>query len=160
MTNTDIAPKLLQDFRAPGVADTPAFAGNDDAAGTVPPALGPGRLPVAWWGRLRGNHRWLGSGLGLGSGIVAAMVLAAQAMITGAMHEDGLADTADGLWGGWDKARRLEIMKDSHIGTYGVMALILTVLVRWSALACCAAKRVRGDRADRDWAHGHGCRWW
>ena len=42
------------------------------------------------------------------------------------MHEDGLADTADGLWGGWDRARRLEIMKDSHIGSYGVIALLLS----------------------------------
>ena len=70
----------------------------------------------------------------LGAGIAGALVLGAQAMITGAMHEDGLADTADGLWGGWDRARRLEIMKDSHIGTYGVMALIVVGLIRWTAL--------------------------
>jgi adenosylcobinamide-GDP ribazoletransferase len=72
---------------------------------------------------------------GLGAGIAAAVVLAAQAMLTGAMHEDGLADTADGLWGGWTRERRLEIMKDSHIGSYGVLALLLVTLVRWSALA-------------------------
>ncbi|QCO57662.1 adenosylcobinamide-GDP ribazoletransferase (plasmid) [Pseudorhodobacter turbinis] len=71
----------------------------------------------------------------LGAGIAAALVLGIQAMMTGALHEDGLADTADGLWGGWDKARRLLIMKDSHIGTYGVMALLVVGLVRWSALA-------------------------
>ncbi|WP_050525905.1 adenosylcobinamide-GDP ribazoletransferase [Pseudorhodobacter aquimaris] len=71
----------------------------------------------------------------LGTGVAAALTLAAQAVITGALHEDGLADTADGLWGGWDKARRLAIMKDSHIGTYGVMALLVVGLVRWSALA-------------------------
>ena len=72
--------------------------------------------------------------LGLSAGTAAAVTLAAQAMLTGAMHEDGLADSADGLWGGWDKARRLEIMKDSHIGSYGVLALILVTLARWSAL--------------------------
>lgn len=66
--------------------------------------------------------------------IVAALVLAAAILITGAMHEDGLADSADGLWGGWDRARRLEIMKDSRIGTYGVLALGLSLLLRWSAL--------------------------
>lgn len=72
--------------------------------------------------------------LPFGASIAAAIALGAQAMITGAMHEDGLADTADGLWGGWDKKRRLEIMKDSHIGTYGVMALLVVGLIRWSAL--------------------------
>ena len=66
--------------------------------------------------------------------IAAGLILAAQIIITGAMHEDGLADTADGLWGGWDVARRLEIMKDSAIGTYGVLALGLSLLLRWGAL--------------------------
>lgn len=73
--------------------------------------------------------------LGLSPAVSAALTLAAQAFLTGAMHEDGLADSADGLWGGWDKARRLEIMKDSHIGSYGVLALILVTLARWSALS-------------------------
>ncbi|MGO4915728.1 adenosylcobinamide-GDP ribazoletransferase [Pseudogemmobacter sp. W21_MBD1_M6] len=66
--------------------------------------------------------------------VAAACVLASSIIVTGAMHEDGLADSADGLWGGWDKERRLAIMKDSHIGTYGVLALVLGTLVRWSAL--------------------------
>jgi adenosylcobinamide-GDP ribazoletransferase len=77
--------------------------------------------------------------LPLGAGIAAALVLGGQAMMTGAMHEDGLADTADGLWGGWEPARRLEIMKDSHIGTYGVMALIVMALIRWSAVSALLA---------------------
>ncbi len=72
---------------------------------------------------------------GLGPGISAAVILAVQAIATGGLHEDGLADTFDGFWGGHDKARRLEIMKDSRIGTYGVLALVFTILVRWSALA-------------------------
>ena len=72
--------------------------------------------------------------LGLTPAVAAGLVLAVQIIVTGAMHEDGLADSADGLWGGWDKARRLEIMKDSRIGTYGVLALILSVGLRWSAL--------------------------
>jgi adenosylcobinamide-GDP ribazoletransferase len=73
-------------------------------------------------------------GLGLPAGLAAALTLATQALVTGAMHEDGLADSADGLWGGWDRARRLAIMKDSHIGTYGVLALVLSLIARWSAL--------------------------
>ena len=72
--------------------------------------------------------------LGIPSGIVAGLVLAGSVVMTGAMHEDGLADSADGLWGGWDKARRLEIMKDSHIGVYGVCAIALSLLIRWLAL--------------------------
>jgi len=67
-------------------------------------------------------------------GIIAGLVLATQIFVTGALHEDGLADSADGLWGGQSRARRLEIMKDSRIGTYGVLALGLSLLIRWAAL--------------------------
>ncbi|MBQ2260262.1 MAG: adenosylcobinamide-GDP ribazoletransferase [Loktanella sp.] len=76
--------------------------------------------------------------LGIPAAISAALVLALAVVLTGAMHEDGLADSADGLWGGWDKARRLAIMKDSHIGSYGVIALALTLLVRWLGLVAIA----------------------
>ena len=55
-------------------------------------------------------------------------------MITGAFHEDGLADTADSL-GGYTAERRLEIMKDSRVGTFGVLALVFSVLIRVIALA-------------------------
>lgn len=72
--------------------------------------------------------------LGLPPALTAGFVLGAGIVVTGAMHEDGLADSADGLWGGWDTARRLEIMKDSSIGAYGVLALGLTLLIRWQAL--------------------------
>ena len=71
--------------------------------------------------------------MSLGLGVSAVAIgLIVQVMVTGAMHEDGLADSADGLWGGWTPARRLEIMKDSRIGTYGVIALILAFLWRWA----------------------------
>jgi len=73
--------------------------------------------------------------LGAAPAAAAAIAIAAQMVVTGALHEDGLADSADGLWGGWDKARRLAIMKDSRIGTYGVLALVLVTLLRWVALA-------------------------
>jgi len=77
--------------------------------------------------------------IGLPAGIVAGLILALSAVLTGAMHEDGLADSADGLWGGWDKARRLAIMKDSHIGVYGVCAIALSLLLRWLALSTIVA---------------------
>lgn len=73
------------------------------------------------------------------SGLLSAFAaLAVHALVTGALHEDGLADTADGFWGGRDKARILEIMHDSRIGTYGVVALILSFGLRASALASIA----------------------
>ena len=64
----------------------------------------------------------------------AVLSLAALAVMTGALHEDGLADTADGLWGGHTAAQRLDIMKDSRIGAYGVLALIFVSFARLSAV--------------------------
>ncbi|MCK1455495.1 adenosylcobinamide-GDP ribazoletransferase [Bradyrhizobium sp. 35] len=76
--------------------------------------------------------------LGLSPNLAALLALAATALVTGALHEDGLADTADGLGGGRTRERKLEIMRDSRIGTYGVCALILSFGLRWSALATIA----------------------
>lgn len=73
--------------------------------------------------------------LGLAPPLAAGLVLITQVTMSGAMHEDGLADCADGFWGGWTQERRLEIMKDSHIGVYGVVALGLALILRWQALA-------------------------
>ncbi|MEP3440664.1 MAG: adenosylcobinamide-GDP ribazoletransferase [Sulfitobacter sp.] len=74
--------------------------------------------------------------LALGLPVLAASVLALAAMmlLTGAMHEDGLADVCDGFWGGFTPERRLEIMRDSQIGTYGVLALMTVTALRISAL--------------------------
>jgi adenosylcobinamide-GDP ribazoletransferase len=64
----------------------------------------------------------------------ALFALAVSAMLTGAFHEDGLADVADGFGGGATREARLEIMKDSRIGTYGTLILIITVLARAALL--------------------------
>lgn len=72
--------------------------------------------------------------LGVTPGLTAVLVLAVGALLTGGLHEDGLSDTADGLFGGWTRERRLEIMKDSRVGSYGALALVLVTLARWSAL--------------------------
>lgn len=77
---------------------------------------------------------------GAGPAVAAGLALAAGALLTGALHEDGLADTADGLWGGQTRARRLEIMRDSRVGSYGVLALVLVTGLRWAALAGLAAQ--------------------
>lgn len=109
--------------------------------------------------------RWAGSGeedlnhairyfplVGVGVGLVAAGVfwLAARVFphdtaviasmiatlwLTGAFHEDGLADAVDGLGGGWTKEQALAIMKDSRIGTYGAVALMMGLLTKFAALA-------------------------
>jgi adenosylcobinamide-GDP ribazoletransferase len=75
--------------------------------------------------------------LGLPPSVAAALAIAAGMALTGAMHEDGLADTAD-AFGGGDRARKLEIMHDSRIGTFGACALALSILLRWAALASIA----------------------
>ncbi len=73
--------------------------------------------------------------LGLAAGPAAALALAVMVLATGALHEDGLSDVADGFGGGRDRDRKLEIMRDSRIGAYGAAALALSLLIRWSALA-------------------------
>ena len=74
-------------------------------------------------------------GLGLGPYLAATLGLTAGVLITGALHEDGLADVADGFGGGSTPARRLEIMRDSRIGAYGGVALMLSLALRIGALA-------------------------
>ncbi len=71
---------------------------------------------------------------GLPNGVAAGLALAALALVTGVFHEDGLADTADGLGGGETRERKLDIMKDSRIGSYGAAALALSMVIRWAAL--------------------------
>ncbi len=71
--------------------------------------------------------------LSLGPWLSATLAVAAAALTTGAFHEDGLADTADSF-GGSTRERRLEIMRDSRIGSFGASALFLTVLLRIGAL--------------------------
>lgn len=60
----------------------------------------------------------------------ALFAIAAAVLVTGALHEDGLADLADGFGGGVDATRKLDIMRDSRVGTYGVLAIVLSVGVR------------------------------
>lgn len=83
--------------------------------------------------------------LAMPAGVAAAIALGMAAMLTGGLHEDGLADTADGLFGGATRDRRLEIMKDSRIGSYGTLALMLITLMRWSAITALIT-------ADQHWA--------
>jgi adenosylcobinamide-GDP ribazoletransferase len=74
--------------------------------------------------------------LGIYLPLVAAVIsMVATVLMTGAFHEDGLADVADGLGGSLPRERALEVMKDSRLGTYGVLALVLATLLKLSLLA-------------------------
>lgn len=71
----------------------------------------------------------------VGSGIAAGLALATGILLTGALHEDGLADTCDGIGGGATRERALEIMRDSRIGAFGAIGLVFSIGLRWTALA-------------------------
>jgi adenosylcobinamide-GDP ribazoletransferase len=67
--------------------------------------------------------------------VAAVFSTIATVLLTGALHEDGLADVADGIGGSHDRVRALEIMKDSRIGAYGAMALVLAFCAKLALLA-------------------------
>ncbi len=117
---------LLTRLPLPRLPET-AFARQARAAWAYPVA----GLVV---GALACGVAWIAISAQLPPFAVAALLVAMLIITTGAMHEDGLADTVDGLWGGFSADRRLEIMKDSHIGTYGVLALLLSQLLRIAAV--------------------------
>jgi len=77
-------------------------------------------LPMAW--------------LSLPIGLEAAIVLMIQLMLTGMLHEDGLADIADGVRKGRERERMFEIIKDSRVGSFGASALVMGLLLRWQGL--------------------------
>lgn len=81
---------------------------------------------------------WLAHRIGLPSWPAAVLALAATMAVTGCLHEDGLADTVDGFGGGASREGKLDIMRDSRIGAYGVCALAVSVLLRASALSSLA----------------------
>ncbi|MBC8220295.1 MAG: adenosylcobinamide-GDP ribazoletransferase [Proteobacteria bacterium] len=66
--------------------------------------------------------------------IAVLLGMIAAVLLTGALHEDGFADTCDGLGGGWTPEERLRIMKDSRIGTYGALGLVFLILLKFFAL--------------------------
>jgi|SRR5581483_4448593 len=67
--------------------------------------------------------------------VATALVLGAAALLTGGLHLDGLMDACDGLFGGRTPERRLEIMRDSRVGSFGVIGGVLALLIRYAALA-------------------------
>jgi adenosylcobinamide-GDP ribazoletransferase len=111
---------------------TPGWVGyrEDDLARSTPyfPLVG------ALVGIIGGGVFWVGQLL-WPIPVAVALSTAATVWLTGAFHEDALADACDGLGGGWGLERILAIMKDSRIGSYGAVGLILVLAVKMTALA-------------------------
>ncbi|QDT62110.1 Cobalamin synthase [Stieleria bergensis] len=80
--------------------------------------------------------------LGFPALLAALMAIGIEAYLTGAFHEDAFADTCDALGGGWTREDVLKIMKDSRLGTYGTMGLLIGVSIRWMAI---------GTMVQEDW---------
>lgn len=80
---------------------------------------------VVWWGL----EAWLSPA------VVAALVVAADAALTGLLHYDGLADSGDGLLPPFERERRLAVMRAPDVGAFGAVTLIVVLLARWSAVA-------------------------
>ena len=117
----------------------------------IPPLRGGGSLAPCVWafplvgaavGAIGAAAYWLARGVAVPPVLAAVLALAAQIVATGGFHEDGLADTADGFGGGATAVRKLEIMRDSRIGSFGVLALVLALAIRGSAIVA-VADRVR-----------------
>lgn len=87
---------------------------------------------------------WIVGGVGAGAFLLTRMVLplevavamsmVATILLTGAFHEDGLADACDGFGGGWDQDKILTIMKDSRLGTFGAVGLLAALSLKWMCL--------------------------
>ena len=84
-------------------------------------------------GLLAAGFLWIGAAV-LPHSVAVVLTLGVMALVTGGLHEDGLADSVDGMGGGRTPDRTLEIMRDSHIGSYGVLALVMALLLQAACL--------------------------
>jgi len=127
--STDLKTGLAFLTRLPLVQSAPATGDDVVRASWTFPVIGAG---VGAFGAL---IYWLMHALGLHVFVCGVVAVAATLLITGCLHEDGLADTADGFGASGTPARKLEIMRDSQIGTYGAAALTLSLMLRAGAIA-------------------------
>ena len=91
-------------------------------------------LAGALIGLATGGVLWVASHLDIPSLLASTLAVATTLLLTGALHEDGFADFIDGIGGGKTRERRLEIMRDSRIGAYGALALVIALMVRVFAM--------------------------
>jgi adenosylcobinamide-GDP ribazoletransferase len=129
---TDLKISILFCTRLPLRHVAPIGSGDVARAGWAFPVAG------ALVGGAGALAYWIAFMIGLPPAPGAALALAATLAATGCLHEDGLADMADGFGGGHDRMRKLEIMRDSRLGTYGACAVMMSLILRWSALAALA----------------------
>jgi adenosylcobinamide-GDP ribazoletransferase len=130
--STEIKTGLAFLTRLPLVTDTPSTGADIARASWTFPVIGAGI------GAIGALAYAIAHGLGLHPFVCGTLAVGATLLITGALHEDGLADTADGFGGGGTREKKLEIMRDSRVGTYGAAALILSILLRAGAIASLA----------------------
>jgi adenosylcobinamide-GDP ribazoletransferase len=128
----DLKIGVLFSTRIPLPHAAPVGGADVAAAGWTLPVIG------ALIGLLAASAYRLACACDLPPLIGAALAVTTSLLITGGLHEDGLADTLDGFGGGGDRERKLEIMRDSRIGTYGACGLVLSLLLRVGALASLA----------------------
>jgi adenosylcobinamide-GDP ribazoletransferase len=128
---------LLQDLKVAALFLTslPVKTAGDISMRDLAQAVYAFPLMGALVGFLGGLAFLAASLLGLPTMPAALLAILATVLATGALHEDGLADTADGLGAGDDRERALAIMRDSRIGSFGALALMLALLCRLMALA-------------------------
>jgi adenosylcobinamide-GDP ribazoletransferase len=133
---TESLRQLLTDLRIAISLCTRLPVGPPTSAGEGDVARASWAFPVAGLvvGLAGAAVYWMAARVNLTVLPAAALAVAATTLLTGAMHEDGLADTADGFGGGKTREQKLEIMRDSRIGTYGACALLISFMLRWSAL--------------------------
>jgi len=129
---TDLAVAIAFYTRLPLRPGTPVDGAALARASWCAPLVG------ALIGALAGLAYWIAWRLNLPPLVSATLAVAAGMLLTGCLHEDGLADTADGFGGGDTPERKLDIMRDSRIGAYGVCALVVSILIRAGALASIA----------------------
>ena len=124
------------------VLPVPSRARFTQTAETLPtPIIGSGYFPLV--GLLLGAllalwALFLSVPLRLPSLLLAVLVLIAQILLTGGLHLDGLMDTCDGLFGGTSRERKLEIMRDSRVGSFGVLGGVCTLLFKFAAFVTLA----------------------
>jgi adenosylcobinamide-GDP ribazoletransferase len=98
-------------------------------------SLATGYLPfVGWIVGIVAGGTWLGIGYLTNPPIAILSSMAVSILLTGAFHEDGFADVCDGFGGGWTREKILEIMKDSRVGTYASVGLILILALKFALL--------------------------
>jgi adenosylcobinamide-GDP ribazoletransferase len=129
---TDVNTSLAFCTRLPLAHSAPATGADVARASWSFPIVGAG---VGGFGAL---IYWLMNGLGLHPFVCGVLAVAATLLITGGLHEDGLADTADGFGASGSPERKLDIMRDSQIGTYGASGLIFSFMLRAGAVASLA----------------------